>query len=746
MIEIEAGGTGPGRSFDGIGGISSNGMSRLLQDYADPVRARIMELLFSPSRGAGLHHLKIEIGSDANSSAGTEPCAMRSEDGMDIERDRQLPFAREALRFNPGLTLEALRWGTPAWVRTHGDKTRFYLEYLTAARGRYGIEFDWLAVDQNEGSFDRDWVVESLAPALRSGGFPGVRLVAAEGEGRWDIADMAADDPDLAGCLDALSVHYRQNTTEVARCTGKKLWLSEDLAPMQHSFRGGALEVAGRIIAMYAVGRMTRYLIHPILEAQYDSTPFHGKGILKAVWPWSGRFEIHKGYWIVAHFTRFTRQGWRFLDAGCRLFDARKDGTTGGVLTFLDPEGGARTVVLLNCGDAAAACTVRLDGAAEGSVVDVFRTTESLSFAPERMTVGRGGAVPCALPPLSLTTLTTMTGTEPPCADGEGRSVGGGFPLPFRVEEDTPPRARQPLYFVDQGGAFEMHPGPGGRVVRQTVTEKLRPSDWPLRRTPEPYSLFGSPEWRDYRVRTSGRTAEGYLVIGGRVTRSPKSAAPPIGYLLVWKPSGHWALRYGREPLAGGRTDAGDGWIELGLDFRGDRVTAECNGCAIATVVHGEACSGQAVLGCGYHEAEFRRIAVEPNGGTPSIVRHSVAAAGNLSGNWISEPGDFRDYARSTLRSAGTGARIRLRVEGTAFHLIGRKLPGGGCATVSVDGIEAGRLQCAHALPRFRSRLASVMGLPPGGHEVELTVETDAPVLLNAVETEGGNAAWHPLP
>ena len=38
----------------------------------------IMNLLFKPNYGAGLTHIKIEFGSDVNSSSGTEPSIMRS--------------------------------------------------------------------------------------------------------------------------------------------------------------------------------------------------------------------------------------------------------------------------------------------------------------------------------------------------------------------------------------------------------------------------------------------------------------------------------------------------------------------------------------------------------------------------------------------------------------------------------------------------------------------------------------------
>ena len=66
-------GNGPGRVFEGIGGVTSNGMTRLLRDYPPRQQQEILDYLFRPQFGASLHVLKVEIGSDANGTAGTEP-------------------------------------------------------------------------------------------------------------------------------------------------------------------------------------------------------------------------------------------------------------------------------------------------------------------------------------------------------------------------------------------------------------------------------------------------------------------------------------------------------------------------------------------------------------------------------------------------------------------------------------------------------------------------------------------------
>lgn len=72
---------GYGRTFDGIGGLSGGGAtSRLLVNYEKSIRDEILDYLFMPNFGASLHILKVEIGGDSQSTDGTEPSHMHTED------------------------------------------------------------------------------------------------------------------------------------------------------------------------------------------------------------------------------------------------------------------------------------------------------------------------------------------------------------------------------------------------------------------------------------------------------------------------------------------------------------------------------------------------------------------------------------------------------------------------------------------------------------------------------------------
>lgn len=109
-----------GTVYRGLGVITGNNSSppaHGLQSQNPKAYWEIMNLLFKPDYGAGLTHVKIEFGTDVNSSSGTEPSIMRSEDEeADVTRGAGFMFAADALSINPDISVDLLRWGEPKWV------------------------------------------------------------------------------------------------------------------------------------------------------------------------------------------------------------------------------------------------------------------------------------------------------------------------------------------------------------------------------------------------------------------------------------------------------------------------------------------------------------------------------------------------------------------------------------------------------------------------------------------------------
>jgi galactosylceramidase len=746
VIKITCSEAKPGRVFEGIGGITSNGMSKLLMDYPEQQRNEIMDLLFKPKYGVSLQHLKVELGSDVNTSAGTEPSHMRSREDFDITRGYGLPIAKLAKAINPALLLDALRWGTPLWIQNDEDKLAYYLNFLRGARDEYGLEFDFLGPDINEGAFSRDWTVNTLVPGLKREGFGHIKLVADDSDHGWDIADHAAADPELFEAVYAYGVHYRQDSTDTAKLSGKSLWLSEDLAPFRHSFSRGALHIGKRIIDMYVDGKMVKYELHPLLEAEYENTPFNYKGILVATWPWSGHYRIDPGLWVIAHFTQFMQPGWIYLDDACGQSE------TGGFVTLTDPRTKDISIVVLNNGPET--FTYQFDTGNTDRKLYIWKTTEHSHFQLAATHLESEGPYQFTAEPYAIYTITTTTGQRK--GDEElSISTETTFSLPYSDTFTDGRPSGNPKYLSDQGGAFEFEPNSddGGLTLRQRVTEAQIPIDWTYRRTPEPYTLFGSLEWTNYRLSVEVQLEQqaGYIGLGGRISYTAKSNEPPEGYWLRMRHTGRYELMKGKYPLLQGDTTALDpkAWYALELAFEGKTIKAYWNGEQLFEHTNSEISSGHAALLSSYHRHAFRSLRIEPiTESTPvNCIRYlNTHTALHYSGDWGRADGDWNVYARTLAKSDTAGAEVSFRFKGEAASIVGKTCADGGFFDVYLNGTYQGTVDTYRPQTGFRKSLYTVTGLDPHAEtEIRLVVKgmkhpesTNTHVYLNAVEVVAG--------
>ena len=139
--------------YDGVGALSAGASSRLLRDYPEPQRSDVLDMLFLPQHGAGLHMLKVEIPGDAQSTDGSEPSHMHTRSDLSCTRGWETWLIAEAKRRNPQIRTYGLSWAAPAWVGDgHGDGRGFHsgdqLLYQTAwlecVRNETGVIVDYI--------------------------------------------------------------------------------------------------------------------------------------------------------------------------------------------------------------------------------------------------------------------------------------------------------------------------------------------------------------------------------------------------------------------------------------------------------------------------------------------------------------------------------------------------------------------------------------------------------------------------
>lgn len=149
-----------GLTYKGLGLLSCNSTSNLLMDYKAEHPGRYWQLIRVLFGGSNplINHVKIEMGSDTNTSTGSDPATMRTPDELaDASRSPGFQLAADAKTVNPKLKVSILRWVMPQWVQTEWDNGtgndemyKWYKETILDAYEKYGYMVDYVDPDTNE--------------------------------------------------------------------------------------------------------------------------------------------------------------------------------------------------------------------------------------------------------------------------------------------------------------------------------------------------------------------------------------------------------------------------------------------------------------------------------------------------------------------------------------------------------------------------------------------------------------------
>ncbi|MCX6624605.1 MAG: galactosylceramidase, partial [Acidobacteria bacterium] len=333
-----------GRTFEGIGALSAGASSKLLIDYPEPQRAQILDILFKPQYGAAQQHLKVEIGGDINSTCGTEPAFAHTREeflhptAAHFRRGYERWLIQQAQARSRAILFDALQWGAPAWIGNgkfySQDNADFIAAFHRDLRHNLNITEAYQGI-WNEMPYDTEWV-KALRRTLDRAGLQNVKIGAADQSrdpDKWRIVEDAARDPELARAIDAYGDHYlAYQSTPAARASGKPLWSNEE-GPWAGDWYG-ATKLAKFYNRVYIEGKMTRTITWSLITSYYDILPLPGSGLMRAVEPWSGHYEIQPAIWAAAHTTQFTAPGWKYVDSACQPLKP-----TGSVVALRSPDG-----------------------------------------------------------------------------------------------------------------------------------------------------------------------------------------------------------------------------------------------------------------------------------------------------------------------------------------------------------------------------------------------------------------------
>ncbi len=633
---IDVDGRDPGRMFDGVGAVSGGGATRLLTDYPPAERAAVLDYLFRPGDGAALQSLKVEIGSDADSTTGAEPSHERAPGQVDCDRGYEWWLMRQAVDRDPGIRLYGLEWGQPAWVGGSwtGANIGYLLSWLRCASAHH-LTISYLGGTDERG-YNIAWSVR-LAKAIRAAGFR-TRVVLGDDLDRpWQPAAALARDPGAERYLAAVGAHdaCRQRTAydhcpapETARELSVPLWNSEQSA---ETYDVGAAPLARALNRDYIDGRMTGYLSWALVSGAYDDLSTVDTAPVVADTPWSGHYVISKQVWVDAQTTQFTAVGWRYLDRGSGYL------RDGGSYVSLRDRASSKYSVIVETSDADRAQPVQLavGGGLSDGMVHVWSTDlQSPGGTDDRSTDlvhvtdlrPRHGKVRLTVLPDRVYTFTTTTGphrTGMSAPDG----ADAGLPMPYRESFDELHTGQAARYFYDVAGGFAARPcvGRPGMCYQQVVT--AAPRAW-SRGNPDPTTVVGDPRWwGDYTTAVDVRPARsGSVSLLGRV--DGVDPAGTTGYRLRVTAGGGWQLLSdsavgGSRELAAGHVGLlASSWHRLAIRFAGNELTAVLDGHPLATAHSDDHRIGQTGVAVGgYDPVQLDDLSVVPTAPAPVLVR-----------------------------------------------------------------------------------------------------------------------------
>lgn len=787
--------------YRGAGMVSGNNSSRLLLDYkAENPEAyqQLLEYIFG-DEGIGINHLKLEMGSDINSSSGTEPGVMRSADEKaDVTRGAGYQLAADAKKVNPDLTLDMLWWSEPKWISDSEDvyaaRYSWYKETLDAAYETYGLEFDYVSAVQNERAADVEWV-KYLSSHLKSEtncpyDYSKIKIVGGEEVCTWNFVNMMNKDEELMEAVDVVGSHYTSSSTaaaqKLAREGGKELWFSEASSSMsyaQGTYRldgtgsgmsdiNGAIDIANRIIGMYPNGGMTLYEYQPVISAYYDGVTYCQKQLISACDPWSGYYMLDSGFYMSLHFSQFIKKGWAFVDEACY-----SDGQPGGdghaivdavysYMTAADTKTGDYSTVITNSTSEPIEYTIKvsnLDKASAGVSVWETRGPDNGSYdenyfkkvsdiTPEEKDGAYSYKV--TIKPYSIVTISTVTPTrtEYTNADASERTV---LPLPYAddfeyseyPEDYLSSRGNAPRYTTDQGGAFEVESTENGNVLVQQITPEIKAKEWGW--TPDPVTCLGDDRWYNYSVSADVKLApsddptKNYVGTGLRYTLACNAAS---GYFIKLFEDGSWNLNANSTAKAEGKIEGFDSTAVHTL-----KITAEND--TICAYIDGEKAAeykaeSEALIGAGrvalyssYNKNCFDNLLIEPiDGADTYIIRYdNTDLCFEYEGEWEHNTmSSFKNYKR-TISKGQAGSSVTVSFEGTGFAITG-ETGADTVLSVEIDGNEA----VTAAIYKTGSREISCRfdGLESGTHTARITV-VSGEYSVDGMEVTGGRI---PLP
>jgi hypothetical protein len=505
--------TALGPVFDGIGVGASEGSSRLLFDYPSNIRDNLIDNMFSPTKGSGVHILKVEIGGDGQSTMGSEPSHQHYLGETPVARGTQLWLAAQAKAKNPELLLYACPWSWPGFLRVNptdttpfGDPSNvnvvyYIISWLQLANTVYGLTFDFIGIwsDVWDPALSPGYV-KALRSSLDSNGFAALKIVCADID-NWDCAAAVNNDPALANAISILGNEGLPTLDAIT--TGKPLWNSW----LHLDDSAANFEAVPRIIDAinnaFVLGNQTGIIPFAAYSGSYQTLPEWGSGAIRVDSPWSGNFYNGPLWYALAHTAQFAFPNWYHLKNGSGFGSGllENGGSYISRVSAIAGPGLLWSTVVSKTSQSAKAELITFTLANDMIVDTVYLWQSQFGFSGNNITLFSKSTVNVVSNQFSIFfdqgTVTTIT-NSPSLGNipaHEPYNVPTTFPTYIEDDFSSGSVNLPGRYWSDINGAFEIVDDDfAGRGLKQTA--QMVPI---TRRNTDriPHTVMGDPSWRD---------------------------------------------------------------------------------------------------------------------------------------------------------------------------------------------------------------------------------------------------------
>jgi Glycosyl hydrolase family 59 len=654
------GSNGGGRAYGGAGAVlGGGGTARYLEEYPAAERKSILRYLFQPGYGASLQLLKLEIGGDTGTAAGSEPSIEQVRGQVDCNAGYELAIARQAAALSPGLKLYGLQWGAPAWVGHNGSlftsaDIGYLLDWLGCAKS-FGLTVSYLGGwDEADNGQHAAWFA-SLRAALDAHGYSGVQLVAADGIGGHEWEYLSSPAVAILGAHNNCGYPTGDKGPQTkcfgngpAARSGKPLWASE-LGGTGSGWGPGCKSPCAPAIDRvftreYIDARVTAEMVWPALISMPATVlRYYDRGLVTADQPWSGNYQVNPETWALAHFTQFAWPpssrnpgGWRYEDAASGYLRGTRAG--GSYVTLVRSTGDQWSTVIETTAGVTRPQRVRFTvrgghGLASKTVHVWSSDFSSATGGPRRWLVHARdirpvhGQFTLTAEPGYVYSLTTTTG------QGKG-TAGSPRPAPLRLPYRNAMSSGQggePAMLAAQDGSFGLAPchSPSGSTTCAVQTTAGEPVLWSPTPGRHPYAITGA-SWGSYTVTADVMLPQaGSAGLIARFHTVSTAQGAFDGYVFDASTHGSFSLtvhrggaavaaagglREVRRPrvtqLAAGRVSFATGrWHTLTLTVAGTAITASVDGRQVASLADAALAQGSpGVEVGGWYPAYFSNL------------------------------------------------------------------------------------------------------------------------------------------